>query len=212
MEVFLTIIKITINKKNLVGKRHMEALKQAALEREKRRLAAQAVEDSVAAQEEEKNQPSVQMGDTEMQDDLNGDAEAQEQDEDAGADGQAEGWGEDGGEDGDDGAGWYDYDEEESDMVKEAIEATRKLKEQKEKITPVRITFHAPNYREGQIARIVGDFTDWVPVTMRMHTVREIDEDPSKYNKFFVVVKLAKGFRYRFVFEVDGVEVVDCSG
>jgi len=26
------------------------------------------------------------------------------------------------------------------------------------------------------------------------------------------VVKLAKGFRYRFVFEVDGVEVVDCSG
>ena len=152
------------------------------------------------------------MADTEMMDDPNADAEAQGWGQDGEGDGQAEGWGEDGGEDGEDGAGWYDYDDEENDIVKEAIEATRKLKERKEKITPVRITFRPPNYKEGQIARIVGDFTDWVPVTMRMHTIKEIDEDPTKNDVFFVVVKLAKGFRYRFSFEVDGTEVVDCSG
>ena len=59
--------------------------------------------------------------------------------------------------------------------MKEAIEATRKLKERQEKITQVRIAFRPRGYRDGQIARIVGDFTDWVPVTMHMHTVRDME-------------------------------------
>ena len=77
-----------------------------------------------------------------------------------------------------------------------------------EKITQVRITFRVPNYRDGQIARIVGDFTDWVPITMKMHLMQQIYEDPSKRGEFFVEVKLAKGFRYRYTFEVDGMELL----
>ena len=72
----------------------------------------------------------------------------------------------------------------------------------------MRITFRVPNYRDGQIARIVGDFTDWVPITMKMHLMQQIYEDPSKRGEFFVEVKLAKGFRYRYAFEVDGMELL----
>ena len=73
----------------------------------------------------------------------------------------------------------------------------------------VRIAYTPPGYREGVIARIVGDFTDWIPVTMYMHKVVEINKDPSKIGEFFVEVKLAKGFRYRYAFEVDGIEQID---
>ena len=122
-----------------------------------------------------------------------------------------EAWG-DGGDD-EDGAGWDDYDEEEENpIVKEALEAMARKKANDEKIKQVRITFIPPGYREGQIARIVGDFTDWVPVTMHMHTVKQIEADPSKEGLFFVELKLAKGFRYRFSFEVDSTEMVDNSG
>ena len=77
-----------------------------------------------------------------------------------------------------------------------------------EKITQMRITFRVPNYHDGQIARIVGDFTDWVPITMKMHLMQQIYDDPSKRGEFFVEVKLAKGFRYRYTFEVDGMELL----
>ena len=77
-----------------------------------------------------------------------------------------------------------------------------------EKIRQVRISFRPPAYREGTVARIVGDFTDWVPVTMHMHTVREAADDPGKKGEFFVEVKLVKGYRYRYLFEVDSSEVV----
>jgi len=33
-------------------------------------------------------------------------------------------------------------------------------------------------------------------------------KDESKKGEFFVEVKLAKGFRYRYAFEVDGAEVI----
>ena len=59
------------------------------------------------------------------------------------------------------------------------------------------------------IARILGDFTDWVPVTMHMHQVKDIQVDPAKRGEFFVKVKLVKGFRYRYKFEVDGAEIID---
>ena len=81
-----------------------------------------------------------------------------------------------------------------------------------EKIEQVRISFRPPGYREGHIARIVGDFTEWLPRTMHMHQVKDIDEDASKRDEFFVEVKLIKGYRYRYLFEVDGVEIVDNSG
>lgn len=50
------------------------------------------------------------------------------------------------------------------------------------------------------VARILGDFTDWVPFTMQMHPMREIMADWSKDGEFFVVIKLVKGFRYRYLF------------
>lgn len=131
------------------------------------------------------------------------------------ADGEEEeGWGGGDDEDGEEGGGWYDeYDEEEeNDIVKQALEATRKKKELDEQIEKSRISFRPPGFREGNIARIVGDFTDWIPVTMSMHPVKDIDEDASKRDEFFVDVKLHKGYRYRFSFEVDGVETVDTSG
>lgn len=55
----------------------------------------------------------------------------------------------------------------------------------------------------------MGDFTDWAPVTMRMHPVDDVLRDGSLQGLFFVHVKLAKGYRYRFLFLVDGEEVVD---
>lgn len=61
--------------------------------------------------------------------------------------------------------------------MKKALEATRKKKELDEQIVKKRISFRPPGYREGKIARIVGDFTDWIPVTMAMHSIKEIDED-----------------------------------
>ena len=73
----------------------------------------------------------------------------------------------------------------------------------------VRIAYRPPNYRDGVVARIVGDFTDWIPVTMHMHQVKDIQKDPSKNGEFFVEIKLAKGFRYRYAFEIDGQEVID---
>lgn len=94
------------------------------------------------------------------------------------------------------------------DVVKQALEATRQKREMEEKITQMRISFKVPSYRDGQIARIVGDFTDWVPITMKMHLMQQILEDPSKRDEFFVEVKLAKGFRYRYMFEVDGQELL----
>ena len=33
--------------------------------------------------------------------------------------------------------------------------------------------------------------------------------DLSKRGEFFVKVKLVKGFRYRYMFEIDGMEVID---
>ena len=73
----------------------------------------------------------------------------------------------------------------------------------------MRISFRPFGYVQGQIARIMGDFTDWVPYTMHMHPMKQILKDQSKDGEFFVEVKLAKGLRYRFLFEVDGVEQVD---
>ncbi len=55
----------------------------------------------------------------------------------------------------------------------------------------------------------MGDFTDWVPFTMHMHAVLDMQQDPSKQGEFFVVVKLAKGFKYRYLFEIDSNEIVD---
>ena len=76
-----------------------------------------------------------------------------------------EGWDDDGGDDGD---GWGDEEEDEmDDIVKQALADTQKKKEKK--IKEVTITYRPPNYGEMTIARILGDFTDWVPITMHMH-------------------------------------------
>lgn len=50
------------------------------------------------------------------------------------------------------------------------------------------------------VVRILGDFTDWVPFTMQMHPMREIMADWSKDGEFYVVIKLIKGYRYRYLF------------
>jgi len=78
-------------------------------------------------------------------------------------------------EGGDDEGGWDDEEEDElDDVVKQALEQTRKKKEMEEKISDVRIAFRPPNYHAMTIARIVADFTDWVPITMHMHQVKDI--------------------------------------
>lgn len=46
---------------------------------------------------------------------------------------------------------------------------------------------------------------------MNMHAMSEILKNPSLVDEFFVVVKLAKGFRYRYLFEVDNIEQVDMN-
>ena len=118
-------------------------------------------------------------------------------------DGDGEGWD-------DDGEGWDDEEEDELDpVVAEALANAKRKRELEEKISEVTITFRPQGYRQGMIARIVGDFTDWVPFTMSMHPMSEILKDDTKHNEFFVVIKLAKGFRYRYVFEVDGREEID---
>ena len=33
--------------------------------------------------------------------------------------------------------------------------------------------------------------------------------DPTKRGEFFVKIKLVKGFRYRYKFEIDGMEIID---
>ena len=38
----------------------------------------------------------------------------------------------------------------------------------------MRISFRPFGYVQGQIARIMGDFTDWVPYTMHMHPMKQI--------------------------------------
>ena len=87
----------------------------------------------------EEEDPTPMMGDSEMQADDGGFGE------DEAGDGDGEGWDE--GE----GGGWDDYGEEDEmdEVVKQALEATRKQKELEEKIEQVRITFKPPNYREG---------------------------------------------------------------
>lgn len=119
-----------------------------------------------------------------------------------------EGWDE---QNDDDEGGWDDYGEEDEmdEVVKQALEQTRKKKELEEQIEQITITFKPPGYHAGMVAQIVGDFTDWVPFTMHMHSVQDMKNEPSKYGEFFVVVKLAKGFRYRYLFEIDLTEIVD---
>ena len=109
-------------------------------------------------------------------------------------DGDGDDWGDDA----------WDEEEEEDPVVAAAIEATRMKKELDGKIATTRITYRPPLYREDTIAHIVGDFTDWVPYTMHLHRIIDIQAEPSKKGEFYIEVKLAKGFRYRYAFEVDG--------
>ena len=46
---------------------------------------------------------------------------------------------------------------------------------------------------------------------MQMHPMKEIVRNPDLANEFFVVIKLAKGFRYRYLFEVENVEYVNMN-
>ena len=190
----------------------MNQLRQAALEREQRRQAQAATDDAGTetsfvpmpdtpmeqpAEEEKKEEEQVEQVDGEM---------AEEEENNFAGD---DGWEQD---DGDEGAGWDDYGDDEDELpevVKQALEQTRKKKEMDAKISEERITFRPIGYHDMTIARIVGDFTDWVPVTMHMHQVKDIQLDPTKRGEFFVQVKLVKGYRYRFNFEVDGSEILD---
>ena len=81
--------------------------------------------------------------------------------------------GEDGGwddEDGDgDGEGWDEWDDDEDEVdpvVAAALAQAARKRELEEKISEVTIKFRPHGYRQGMVARIVGDFTDWVPFTM----------------------------------------------
>ena len=44
---------------------------------------------------------------------------------------------------------------------------------------------------------------------MQLHPVSQIQADPEKRGEFYVNLKLAKGYRYRYLFFIDGSEVVD---
>ena len=140
--------------------------------------------------EEEKKEPEDEdIGDSEMK----GDDDDEEW-------GDGEGW--------DDDEGWGD-EEEVDPVVAEALAAAKKKRELDEKISEVRISFRPPGYHEGMVARIVGDFTDWVPFTMQMHPMDQIVKNPALRDEFFVEVKLVKGFRYRYIFEVNNIEMID---
>ena len=159
----------------------MQALREAALEREKRRKENQ----SAAAET-----TGAEMGNTHMQ---NSQEEEEKKREDEGDDGSGvvnaemedteknkddeedQGWD----EDDDEGEGWDDYAEEDEmdEVVKQALEQTRKKKELEQQIDSVTITYRPAGYNPGMVAQIVGDFTDWVPFTMHMHSVQDMHGD-----------------------------------
>ena len=146
------------------------------------------------------------MGDTPMENEEdNGEVNNFEGADDAWGDGYGD-------EDDDDNDAWDEAENDDDDLddvVKQALAETKKKKELEKRIAEVVITFRPPGYTETTIARILGDFTDWVPVTMHLHQVREIQNDLAKKGQFFVKVKLVKGFRYRYKFEIDGSELLD---
>ena len=55
----------------------------------------------------------------------------------------------------------------------------------------------------------MGDFTEWVPVNMRMHTVDEQIHDDSKAGVFFIKLRLIKGYRYKFRYVWRDAETID---
>jgi len=79
----------------------------------------------------------------------------------------------------------------------------------KKQIREVAIEFKPPNYGRGQVAQIMGDFTDWIPVNMRMYTVEEQMMDDRKAGLFFIKLRLIKGFRYKYRYVYRDSEVVD---
>lgn len=130
----------------------------------------------MADEEEKKEEPELEQQDND---------EMQNEDEN-------EAGGDDWGEDGDgDGEGWDEWDDDEDEVdpvVAEALAAAAKKRELEAKITEVRIAYRPPGFREGMVARIIGDFTDWVPFTMQMHPMNEILKDPTLKDEFFVIV------------------------
>ena len=58
-------------------------------------------------------------------------------------------------------------------LVQEATKHNVKDQELQKQIGDVTISFRPDNYGKGQIAQITGDFTEWIPVNMRMHTIEE---------------------------------------
>ena len=55
----------------------------------------------------------------------------------------------------------------------------------------------------------MGDFTDWIPINMSMHTVNEQIRDETKVGVFFIKLKLIKGYRYRYKFVWREYETLD---
>jgi len=179
------------------------------MERERRRLEAAgetaAAQDSNAAANADMTQEEEKKEEDDQQENAGEDQDMQDEGDDG------EGWGED--DDGD-GEGWDEWEEDEDEVdpvVAEALAQAARKRELQEKIADVTIKFKPPGYRQGMVARIMGDFTDWVPFTMQMHPMNVILKDPAKEDEFYVDIKLAKGFRYRYLFEVDGVEQLDTT-
>ena len=119
------------------------------------------------------------MGDTPMQNE--NDQEEEDDGEVNNFEGADDAWGEYGDDDDDDNAAWDEAEAEDDDdmddVVKQALAETKKKKELEKRIQEVTITFRPPGYTEMTIARILGDFTEWVPVTMHLHQVKEIQAD-----------------------------------
>ena len=99
-----------------------------------------------------------------------------------------------------------EVDEKEA-WIKEA-EAKANLEKNLKKVT---IKFKPSNFVEGKIARIFGDFTDWVPENMRIPTEADIKENPSRKGEFYISFRVATGFRYRYWFEYLDEKIVDKS-
>ena len=171
----------------------MNRLREAAMERERRRKEAEGIG---AATEADPASQNVVM-DNEEEEKEPEEFENQEM-EDESAPVDEEDWGD--GEGWDDDDGWGDEEEEVDPVVAQALAAAAKKRELDAKVSEVRISFRPPGYHEGMVARIVGDFTDWVPFTMQMHPIKEILKNPDLQDEFFVSVKLVKGFRYRYMF------------
>ena len=168
----------------------MNALRQAALDREKRQKEAE----QAAGAEESKTKIEVNIG--ALKDMGEPDSDEDDLNEE-------------------DLAAWDDAYDDEDDVDPAVREAQRQAaieEKLKKKVKEVVIEYRPPNYQKGTICQIVGDFTDWTPVNLNMYPVEEQNIDATKEGLFFITRWMIKGYRYRFHYVYRDYETLDRQG